>query len=339
VDLDRFIAERRPRWNRLERLLAIAEESPESELGHERIRELVKLYRETSSDLNQARSLTGDARIIERLNQLAGRGYRFVYGGARRRSTRESLWRFVAEDVPATFTKERPYVFAAGCAFVLGAVLGFAGVFADAAAARDLIPPAFFAESPRQRVERIENQDERVDTAEKAADFGAYLFTHNIQVSFLAFSLGALTIFGGLLILFYNGVILGAVAAMYFLDGVQVFFLAWVGPHGALELPSIVFAGAAGLRAGAALLCPGNLTRGAAVRRAFPSVWRMMLAVAGILVAAGIIEGSFSQYSAKTVPYWFKISVAGMLFVLLTGYLFIRRRTRRRGPSAEGAAQ
>ena len=43
------------------------------------------------------------------------------------------------------------------------------------------------------------------------------------------------------------------------------------------------------------------------------------------LVLAGIIEGSFSQFSAKTVPYALKISVAVLLFVGLMTYLFLRR--------------
>ena len=335
MDLDEFITDRRPRWNRLERLLETAESSPEWELGHERIQELVRLYRLASSDLNQARSFTANPQVLERLNQLTGRGYRFVYRGARRKTTREAVWRFAASDVPAAFARERGYVAAAGSAFVLGAVIGLAAVLADPDNARDLIPLQFFTESPKERVKRIESGEERIDSVEKAAEFGALLFTNNIQVSFLAFSLGALTIVGGWWILLYNGVILGAVVACYYLDGVHVFAAAWLGPHGALELPAIVFAGAAGLRAGRALLMPGDLSRGAAVRRAFPSVWRMMLATAVILVAAGLIEGSFSQFSAKAVPYGLKIAVALTLFVLLMLYLFVRRTSFRTASLAD----
>ena len=96
--------------------------------------------------------------------------------------------------------------------------------------------------------------------------------------------------------------ILGAVAAMYMLDGVPLFFFAWVGPHGALELPSIVFGGAGGLIAGRALLMPGDLSRAASLRRVLPAVWRIMIGTALTLVLAGLIEGSFSQFSAKTIP-------------------------------------
>src|SRR6185295_16843352 len=170
--------------------------------------------------------------------------------------------------------------------------------------------------------------DERINTVEAAAAFGAYLMSHNIEVSFLCFSLGALTILGGYSILFYNGVILGAVAAQYVMDGVTTFFLAWVGPHGALELPAIVFSGAAGILAGRALLLPGELSVAASLRRAFPDLRRMLLGTAAILVIAGLIEGSFSQFTKKTIPYEFKIGVAVALFAQLCGYLFIRRNPR-----------
>jgi hypothetical protein len=41
---------------------------------------------------------------------------------------------------------------------------------------------------------------------------------------------------------------------------------------------------------------------------------------------AGLIEGSFSQFSARTVPYAVKIAVAAVLFVALHLYLFLPRR-------------
>jgi len=109
------------------------------------------------------------------------------------------------------------------------------------------------------------------------------------------------------------------------MDDVSMFFFAWVGPHGALELPSIIFGGAAGLVAGRALLMPGELTRAASLRRALPSVWRMMIGTMLTLVCAGIVEGSFSQFSAKSIPYSLKIAVALLLFVGLMTYLFMRR--------------
>lgn len=330
MNIESFIRERRPAWNRLERLLDTAENSPEWELGHERVRDLVTLYRQACSDLNQARSRTANPELLDHLNQLTGRAYRFLYAGSLRRAVRQSVGNFLLVDAPAAFQANLGCVLLAAAALALGTLAGFSAVLLDPSSGEALIPAAFYRSSPREYVQQIESSQERVDSAGTAAVFGTFLFTHNIQVTCIAFSLCALTIVAGLALIFYQGLFLGAVAAMFYIDGVELFFLGWVGPHGALELPAIVFGGAAGLAAGRALLMPGNLTRGAAVRQVFPTVWRMMLVCAIMLVVAGLIEGSFSQFSSRTVAYEFKIAVAASLFVAMVGVLFVRRPGRGR---------
>lgn len=331
MDIDRFIAERQPHWRRLEELLETADAVPEWELGAERIQELVGLYRLVSSDLNQARSMTANPSLLGYLNELAGRGYRFVYrGGGRVEALDRLVRRFFAVDLPAAFRRERRAVAAAAAALLAGAAVGFGAVLEDPRQSEELIPAMFFTSSPRERVAEIERGEERIESVEEALTFGASLYVHNIRVALLAFSLGALTLLGGYWLLFHNGVLLGAVAGTYLLDGVQLFFVAWVGPHGALELPAIVFAGAAGLVVGRALWMPGALSRGAALRGALPTVWTMLLGTAAILVVAGLIEGSFSQLSARAVPYAVKVAAAAVLFAALLVYLFGARRGRER---------
>jgi uncharacterized membrane protein SpoIIM required for sporulation len=322
MNIERFLADRRPVWDDLAALLDRAESV---ELSRAEMHELVELYRRTCSDLNRARSYTANAEVLGHLNQLTGRAYRFIYRAAHETPIWGTFVNLVTKEIPAAFRRERAAVLFAAAAFLLGALFGSMAVLVDPANAERLIPQEFFSESPRDRVAKIERNEERIDDVENALAFGASLYTHNIKVTFLAFSLGALTIVLGLLILFYNGVILGAVGTMYALDDVSVFFFAWVGPHGALELPAIIFGGAAGLVVGRALLMPGDLSRGASLRRVLPSVWRMIIGACLTLVFAGLIEGSFSQFSAKTIPYAFKIAVAIALFGGLMVYLFLRR--------------
>jgi uncharacterized membrane protein SpoIIM required for sporulation len=328
MELDAFIRERRPRWDRFERLLDEVERNPDQSLDTKTLQELVRLYRQACSDLNQARSITAQPMLLDRLNQLTGRGYRYVYRDARRVTLLEATKNLFLYEVPATFRRERPVVAAAAAAMALGVLFGYAAVMSNPRLVGDLVPDHFQHESPKQWVEQLEKSGERINTVQVASTFASYLMSHNIQVSFLCFSLGALTILGGYSILFYNGVILGALGAQFVQDGVTTFFFAWVGPHGALELPAIIFSGAAGIKAGRALLLPGDLSVASSLRRAFPDLRRMLLGTAGILVFAGLIEGSFSQFTNQTFPYSFKITVAVALFVLLLSYLFVRRRIR-----------
>ena len=322
MNIDRFITDRTAVWKDLDAMLHRAEES---ELTRPELHELVALYRRTCSDLNRARSYTANPEILSYLNQLTGRAYRFIYRAGHETPIGDAIRRLIGREIPAAFRRQRLPVAIAAAAFIIGTLFGALAVAIDPDNGPRLIPPQFFTERPRDRVQHIEEGKERIDNMEKALVFGASLYTHNIQVSFLAFSAGALTIVGGLWLLFYNGIILGAIAMMYVTDGVSTFFFAWVGPHGALELPSIIFGGAAGLVAGRALLMPGELSRAASLRRVLPSVWRMMIGTMLTLVCAGIVEGSFSQFSAKSIPYSLKIAVAVLLFLGLMTYLFMRR--------------
>lgn len=324
MNIERFLAERRPVWSELDALLTRAEGVA---LTRDEMHELVSLYRRTCSDLNRARSYTANPEVLGYLNQLTGRAYRFIYRAAHDTPVWKAFVTLVTREIPSAFRQQRVAVLVAAAAFLAGALFGTLAILVDPANGQRLIPPDFFSESPRERVEKIESGEERIDSMEKALVFGASLYTHNIKVSFLAFSLGAATILLGLLILFYNGIILGAVGTMYVLDEQTVFFFAWVGPHGALELPAIIFAGAAGLVIGRALLLPGDLSRATSIRRVLPSAWRMIIGAILTLVLAGLIEGSFSQFSAKTIPYSLKISVALLLFASLLWSLFAGRRS------------
>lgn len=332
MDIEQFLAARRPIWNRFAQLLAAAEKSPAWEFGPERLRELVMLYRQTCSDLNQVRSLTANPEILDRLNQLTGQAYRFIYRDARKSSVRGALRRFLGTLAPLAFQKEWRSVAFCALALLAGFLLGFVAVLADRGNAVELVPAQFFHESPLERVQQIEKNPERIARVEHALLFGAILYVNNIRVSILAFALGAATLVGGLLVVFFNGVFLGAIAALYYLDGVHTFFLAWVGPHGALELPAIIFGAAAGVCMGRALWMPGTHSTAESVRRAFPFVWRMMITTTLMLIAAGLIEGSFSQFSAKTVPYSLKIAVAGILFASLCAWLFLPRSKKELEP-------
>ncbi len=322
MNIERFLSDRRPVWDALDALLTRADEV---DLSRVEMQELVELYRRTCSDLNRARSQTANPEILGHLNQLTGRAYRFIYRAGHETQAGPAFVRLITREIPAAFRRERLWIAIAAAAFLLGTLFGSIAVLVDPANGERLVPAMFFTESPKERVEKIERGEERISNVEDALLFGASLYTHNIKVSFLAFALGATTIVLGIVILFYNGVILGAVGTLYVLDDVSLFFFAWVGPHGALELPAIIFGGAAGLIVGRALLMPGNLSRGASLRRVLPSVWRIIIGVALTLICAGIIEGSFSQFSSKTIPYALKIAVALLLFLGLTTYLFLRR--------------
>src|SRR5438270_120842 len=70
------------------------------------------------------------------------------------------------------------------------------------------------------------------------------IFTNNIQVAFLAFAGGVLFGLGTAYVLVGNGLLLGGVLGAAQFYGVTPLLLAFISPHGYLELTCIVIAGA-----------------------------------------------------------------------------------------------
>ena len=85
------------------------------------------------------------------------------------------------------------------------------------------------------------------------------IMTNNLSVSFITFAGGIVFGLGTFLALFQNGMMLGVIGAACHHYDMSLALWSFVAPHGSLELPSIIIAGAAGFRLGHAMLFPGAL--------------------------------------------------------------------------------
>jgi uncharacterized membrane protein SpoIIM required for sporulation len=113
---------------------------------------------------------------------------------------------------------------------------------------------------------------------------------------------------GTITLLFYNGVILGAVVVDYTAAGQTKFLLGWLLPHGAFEIPAILIAGQAGLVLAGALIGWGQRTSLRLRLRAIAGDLVTLIAgVALFLVWAGFVEAFLSQYHEPVIPYGVKI--------------------------------
>ena len=119
------------------------------------------------------------------------------------------------------------------------------------------------------------------------AAFSAQLIRHNIQVSMLAAALGVTFGIGTALLLFENGVLLGAVAVRYTQQGFGLFMTAWLLPHGVFEIPSILIAGQAGFYLARLLL---HRREDRNVRHSMREWLVLVAGLAMMLVWAGIME-------------------------------------------------
>lgn len=334
-DVNRFISTRTPSWRALEQLVLDMERRPRA-LALDDVRRFAKLYRAASSDLLLARTERVDATIEDYLNGLVARAYAIVYATQPR--ARRRIWVFLVDTFPALFRVEWKVIALSAVLLFAGAGVGAVGIALDPGSRAVLIPEQHQAFSPEERVSRDEGE---VASAGEASVFSAFLFTHNIKVTFLVFALGITFGVGTALVLFYNGLPLGALAMQYHMAGEGLFFWAWILPHGIPELTQIFIAGGAGLMIGRGMLLPGRRRRGRAVQEEARKAVLLVVGGMPILVLAGIIEGTISQIHAPTLPYWVKLVVAGVVGVGVYAYLL--RSGRGASPATllpeRGAAQ
>ena len=307
---NQWLLKRRPHWERLAKLLAQADVSGLGQLTRAELQETALLYRQVASDLSTLRQDPTARAYAEHVNQLLARAHHIIYSS--RRTSFMHIFRFLRDEYPAIFQRNLRYVLLSLGVTLGGALLGSVLTLARPQFMRQMLGPEMVA-----TIERHEMWTHSVVSV--APMMSSWLMTHNLTVCFLAFASGIVFGLGTLYFMFINGLLLGVIGVACQQHGMAVDLWSFVAPHGALELPSIVFAGAAGFRLGQGVLFPGLYRRRDSVAMAGVEATKLVAGIIPLLAIAGTLEGFFSPSSA---PVWLKFSVGGTLFSLLLLWLF-----------------
>ena len=306
VNASRFRAAHEADWERLEQLVTRMEKRSIAILSDDDILALPLLYRTTLSSLAVARDTSLDRSLIAYLEQLCTRAYFQIYG------VQTSVWRqlghFFARGWPEavqglwreTLICVLLTLASAAVAFLLvrGDPSWFFGIIPESlAGGRD---PSASAEMLRRTL--YDRHDDMLAT------FATYLFTHNSQIAIFAFALGFAFAVPTILLILYNGLMLGAFFAVFAAKGLAFNLGGWLAIHGTTELFAIAIAGAAGMRIGMAIAFPGRDTRTESAVRAGRSAALAMAGTVVMLAVAGLLEGigrqtvvdDFSRYAIGT---------------------------------------
>ncbi len=269
-----------------------------------------------AADLARARTYRADARLIRYLERLVSSGHNVLYGvrGVRR----SRLGSLLFGEIPAAVIQARVFVLCAALAFAVPAIVGYGLLRERPAIATEVLPDEMLARAEAGRT----MQREGVGYAEMPSVFlpmlASSIITNNIQVAFAAFAFGISAGIGTLVVLIFNGLFLGAILGHFANRGVAAWLLTFVVPHGVLEIPAIIIAGAAGLLIGYAIIVPGELSRRDALVVNGRLAIRMVGASACLLLMAGLIEGFLSASDAQTA---LKMTTAVAALILLALYL------------------
>lgn len=278
-------------------------------LGFAETRELARLYRTFSAQLAALRSVGRDRERIVHLNRLCLRAFGFLYG-ASAPPRRRGRWRPLRE-ICAVWQRTWKYQLLSTLLLTAAAIVGYQVVQQDPSAVSALISADLYDaaaleelyQSPQARADFLARDE---TSAARNSIFGAALFAHNTRVGLLSYGTGILGGLPTLLLLLHNGLSLGGFASIFLGDS-AVLFWAWVLPHGIPECSAIILCSGGGLYVGHAVLAPGRVGRGPAVRRA--ALESLYLFFCGLLLfgIAAYIE-SFVRESALSTTVRFMVA-------------------------------
>lgn len=303
---DRYAVE----WERLGRLL----DGLEARRGAKpAATELPVLYRRLCHHLALVRDRSYGVDLEERLNRLALRAHRQLYRGE------GPSWRrivaFLAGELPARIRAEGRLVAVATLLFLVPA----AGTGVAVTLAPEIVYSVIDAETVQGFEEMYRPDGEIVRESDSDLMMFGYYVYNNVGLAFRTFAGGVLFGLGSIFFLVYNGLFFGAVAAYVEQAGLGRTFWPFVVGHAAFELPAIVFAGAAGLRLGLAVVAPGRRSRARALldaaRQALPLVWGIVF----LLLVAAFVEAFWS--STTSLPDAARFAVGAALWLAFFAYL------------------
>lgn len=272
----RFIQQRHQRWQAFEKEIDRKDSDPH---------QLTSAYMEVLDDLSYARTHYPNRFVRNYLNGLGQElGLKLLRSGQFRL---RNVWQFWSVDLPrVSYTSRKRLLFSLGV-FAFFVLIGFLSVLEDQDFARHILGDDYVEMTLRN----IANGDPMSVYKDGNVDqmfFGITL--NNTRIAATTYALGFTAGIGSLLILIFNGVMLGVFQGFFIHEGLfwESFLTIW--QHGVVEISAIVLAGGAAFELASGLLFPGDLSRLDSLRAAGRRSIRLMMGILPLLVYSGLVE-------------------------------------------------
>lgn len=296
----RFRKEREADWSRLEKLVEKAERGGVQSLAFTEARDLASLYRQATTSLAIAREISLDKALLTYLEALAARAYLSVYAPQERLGG--IFARFFTKSAPQAMRRSWKFILLGFLCMGLGGLVGYLLYFESADWFYVFMPPDLAGgRGPDASTAYLRGVIHDQDPEHSGLGaFAVYLFSHNTRIAIFVFGLGVFACAPAIVLTFYNGIILGAFYALHVDRGLGWDLGGWLSVHGVTEISAICIACGGGLQLGAAVLFPGQLSRGEALRVAGRDAVKLALVAALMLVVAALLEGFARQLIQDT---------------------------------------
>lgn len=316
------------RWNDFAAALDAAYARGLSHMAPEDVSSLVARYRELTTDLArlQTASRGRSTESLFYVSRLVARGHNLLYRQRGRNAA--IIMEYLLVTVPCEVRRSwRPIALAMLLLFGPAAV-AYTAVVREPAVATRLLPDEMISRATTGG-ERERHGEGYVSIPEEIRPVVASrIISNNVTVTYLTFAMGLTAGIGTVLLLVFNGVAIGSGVGLFASRGVARLILAFIAPHGVLELSAICIAGGGGLMIAKGILLPGDRTRRDALVENGKRAINLIAASSLLLLVAGTLEGLVSP---RVWPLSWKLTISGVTALVMLGYLSLGRRDASNG--------
>lgn len=307
------------RWNEFAKTLDKMGRHGLSRLSAPQVSSFVAQYREISTDYARLRTASRgrsvDASFF--LARLVGRAHSLVY--RQEHGVLRQTGDYIFRTVPAEIRRSWRPIAMAACLLFGPALASYAVIVTHPKLVYTVMPDEMISRA-RLAASREQHGEGYVTiTREQRPVAASAIITNNVKVTYVAFAAGITFGVGTILALVFNGVMLGAGLAVFSMYDVLRVIVAFIVPHGVLELTAICFGAGGGLLIAAGLVLPGARTRREALVENGRRAIALVTGASVLLLVAGSIEGLISP---RVWPMAWKLSVSATTAVLLACYVF-----------------
>lgn len=323
MNIKQLIKRHRDDWKQLEDYTTHLQKKGRRVMGAD-ITQFARLYQKTAQHLSYSQTYYPDEEVTVYLNGLVLTAHNVLYKD--QVSSFQQVRHFFSTQFIGLLLGQWPYILVAMLLFLLGGLASFLSVIDDPLNIYSFLPAEI---SSGIDPERLGEGHAAIDSSLMSAE----IMTNNIQVAILAFAsgitFGLLTVY----VLVYNGIVVGALAAVYWHAGMSYEFWAYIVPHGVIELTAIFIAGGAGLLMGYKLFVPGPYTRGYQLKKNAKRSVQLFLGTLPLFIIAGVIEGFItpSELSLEMKYIVAGLTVIALILYMIVGKLLLEKRSTYEG--------
>lgn len=279
----RFIGQNKEKWLEAEQLLKKEEKDPEK---------LSTLFVQVVDDLSFSRTYYPYRSVRVYLNKIARNFFGIIYSNQKEKTNRFKY--FWQEELPQIVIKSKKELLVSLFVFSLALTIGVFSSIQDPQFANSILGDSYV----NMTIENIKSGDPMA-VYKKSSELDMFLSItfNNLMVAFRTYLLGIFMSIGTLIILLYNGIMVGCFQYFFIERNLLAESALTIWLHGTLEISSIILAGGAGLVLGSGLVFPDTYSRLQAFQLSAIRSLKLMLGITPIFILAAIIESFLTRYT------------------------------------------